>query len=87
LQWDPDHDPSGAPVARRAIQLGLRGAPLQRYAREWILSIEDMTPFVHEQRENAARGRWQQLRTPTERVYPISDLDAASRIGLASSEP
>ena len=25
LQWDPDHDPSGAPVERRAIQLGLRG--------------------------------------------------------------
>lgn len=24
LQWDPDHDPSGAPVKRRAIQLGLR---------------------------------------------------------------
>lgn len=24
LQWDPDHDPSGAPEQRRAIQLGLR---------------------------------------------------------------
>ena len=24
LQWDPDHDPSGAPQKRRAIQLGLR---------------------------------------------------------------
>ena len=22
LQWDPDHDPSGAPIQRRAIQLG-----------------------------------------------------------------
>ncbi len=25
LQWDPDHGPSGAPVERRAVQLGLRG--------------------------------------------------------------
>src|SRR5690349_2623348 len=25
LQWDPDHDPHGRPLARRAIQLGLRG--------------------------------------------------------------
>ncbi len=25
MQWDPDHDPSGKPVDRRAIQLGLRG--------------------------------------------------------------
>lgn len=24
LQWDPDHDPSGVPEKRRAIQLGLR---------------------------------------------------------------
>ena len=24
LQWDPDHDPIGAPQQRRAIQLGLR---------------------------------------------------------------
>lgn len=24
LQWDPDHDPNGCPLARRAIQLGLR---------------------------------------------------------------
>ena len=25
LQWDPDHDPSGGRVERRAIQLGMRG--------------------------------------------------------------
>src|SRR5437899_649854 len=24
VQWDPDHDPSGAPQPRRAVQLGLR---------------------------------------------------------------
>lgn len=24
LQWDPDHDPSGTPQKRKAIQLGLR---------------------------------------------------------------
>src|SRR3954462_3842177 len=31
LQWDPDHAPSGGPVERRAIQLGLRGGTLARY--------------------------------------------------------
>ena len=25
LQWNPDHDPFGRPVKRRAVQLGLRG--------------------------------------------------------------
>jgi hypothetical protein len=82
LQWDPDHDPSGAPVDRRAIQLGLRGAPLERYAREWILSIEDMTGFVNEQRENASPSRWRQLRTPEERVYPLPDELTACGLGM-----
>jgi len=43
LQWDPDHDPSGAKVERRAIQLGLRGNVLVRYAREWIVRIDTTT--------------------------------------------
>src|SRR5690242_2664228 len=33
LQWDPDHDPSGAPLERRAIQLGLRGEMLRRFGQ------------------------------------------------------
>jgi hypothetical protein len=84
LQWDPDHDPTGAPVERRAIQLGLRGPALRLYAREWILSIDDVSPFVSEQRANAARSRWPQLRMPEERVYPVGDVESARRLGLAT---
>lgn len=69
LQWDPDHGPSGAPLERRAIQLGLRGPVLAKYAREWIVHLEDVTPFVREQRE--LRGG-DQLVTPREDVYPTS---------------
>src|SRR5690349_4381207 len=49
LQWDPDHAPAGAKVERRAIQLGMRGEALARYAREWIIEIEDISDFVREQ--------------------------------------
>src|SRR5262249_11790625 len=45
LQWDPDHHPSGAPVDRRAIQLGLRRDVLARYAKEWLLDIQDISAF------------------------------------------
>jgi hypothetical protein len=86
LQWDPDHDPTGAPVERRAIQLGLRGPTLRLYAREWILSIEDVSAFVSEQRANAARNRWPELRMPEERVYPVGDVESARRLGLATTE-
>lgn len=70
LQWDPDHDPSGKPLARRAIQLGLRGELLANYAREWIVEIEDISDFVAEQREYA-RGDYARLVVPREQVYPM----------------
>ncbi len=70
LQWDPDHDPGGGKLERRALQLGLRGETLARYAREWIVGIEDVTDFVCEQRPHALSGDWKHLRTPLERVYP-----------------
>ena len=70
LQWDPDHDPHGKPTVRRAVQLGLRGAVLARYARESIRRIEDITPFVREQHARVQRDRIAALETPSEQVYP-----------------
>ena len=78
LQWDPDHHPSGAKVERRAIQIGLRGDFLARYAREWIVGIEDITGFVTEQSLNRD---YTQLVMPREEIYPVSDTLAA-QIGL-----
>ena len=70
LQWDPDHDPHGRPLARRAVQLGLRGDALRRYAREWVREIQDVSPLVAEHRAALARGGLDALATPRERVYP-----------------
>jgi hypothetical protein len=70
LQWDPDHDPRGRPLERRAIQLGLRGDMLARYAREWIVEIEDISDFVAEQRARLAAHGETALILPREDVYP-----------------
>jgi hypothetical protein len=67
LQWDPDHDPAGKPLARRAIQLGIRGATLSRYGQTELLSIEDLTPFVEQQRNNVEQSL--NLVIPREDVY------------------
>lgn len=75
LQWDPDHAPSGQPVERRAIQLGLRGRTLAAYARP--LRIEDLTGFVRDQRAALAKGGLDALVTPREAVYPCSPETAA----------
>jgi hypothetical protein len=82
LQWDPDHGPSGSPVERRAIQLGLRGKVLAKYAKEWLLDIQDMSEFVAKQRANAA-APYDSLATPREAVYPVSDPIVAARLGLS----
>lgn len=83
LQWDPDHDPSGTKLARRAIQLGLRGATLAAYAGEWIVDIEDISAFVAEQRRAWFEGPREALVTPREAVYPVADPAVAARLGLS----
>ncbi|MDB5351760.1 MAG: hypothetical protein JWN86_3007 [Planctomycetota bacterium] len=82
LQFDPDHGPSGNPVERRAIQLGLRGDVLARYAREWLLGIEDISEFVTEQRANA-KIPYDRLVTPKEASYPIVEPEVAARLGVS----
>jgi hypothetical protein len=65
LQFDPYHDPSGAPIQRRAIQLGLRGMVLAKYARKLPREIQDVSEFVREQSEDA-RSPLDRLITPKE---------------------
>jgi len=67
LQWDPDHDPAGAPLERRAIQLGIRGKTLNQFATQWIDSIEDISALVAAQRNRPLS----ELLVPRERVYPM----------------
>jgi hypothetical protein len=82
LQWDPDHAPSGEPLERRAIQLGLRGETLARYASEWILRIDDISEFAREQHRNFTRYGLDALSTPAEAPYPVTTPAVAERIGV-----
>lgn len=71
LQWDPDHSPKGGNLERRAIQLGLRGDVLRSFGRDWLMSVEDITPLVREQHAHVLAGNLHKLQTPHERVYPV----------------
>lgn len=70
LQWDPDHAPRGGKLARRALQLGLRGAMLRRFSKE-ALAIEDISDFVREGRALVQCDDYTALLTPREEVYPL----------------
>lgn len=71
LQWDPDHDPYGNKLKRKAIQLGLKDDSLRKYVDDWIVQIEDITSFVAEQRALVYEQNLQQLFVPSESIYPL----------------
>jgi hypothetical protein len=73
LQWDPDHDPVGRPIFRRALQLGLRGGILEDFGKREILDVVDMTAFAAEQRMRLSSLGSAHLMTPSERVYIPAD--------------
>ena len=81
LQWDPDHDPFGRPVERRALQLDIRGEMLRRYGESEIISIEDITSLVDGQRKVLTNGL-EELEIPRESVYVPSIDKAAIAINL-----
>ena len=82
LQWDPDHDPLGAKLQRRAIQLGMRGDILQSFATGWIKSIEDITAFVLEQGALAAGKDLTNLLVMQEVVVPVRNPAIVQKLKL-----
>jgi hypothetical protein len=83
VQWDPDHDPTGAKVQRRAIQLGLRRDVVEQYARDWIVEIEDISEFVSEQQANVEKERWPELVIPAHMPYPVTDPAVRARLEIS----
>jgi hypothetical protein len=81
LQWDPDHNPDGSKVPdRRAIQLGLRREMLEKFSREFIVKVDDVTEFVKEQAKNVS-DTCDNLMVPEEHVYLCSE-EVANNIHL-----
>lgn len=84
LQWDPDHDPLGNRVERRAIQLGLSGDTLRKYATDWVVEIQDISNFVEQQRTNATDRISNALVVPVERAY-LPQSSTIERLGIETA--
>jgi hypothetical protein len=82
LQWDPDHDPTGQPLLRRALQLGLRGGILEDFGKRELLEVIDMTAFVAGQRMRVSSRGSAGLSTPSERIYIPGDPAIARKLML-----
>jgi hypothetical protein len=82
LQWDPDHEPHGGKLERRAIQLGLRGHVLEAFGKRELLEVIDCSAFVEEQRQRLAVDGASGLATPMEHVYQPADPAVAASLRL-----
>ncbi len=73
LQWDPDHDPFGAKLERRAIQIGLRNDLIRSFAKEDLILIENISEFVKEQHQFVLNDNLDQLMLPEEKPLLFDD--------------
>jgi len=82
LQWDPDHDPYGNKMQRRAIQIGLKGDALANFGKKQIRLIEDVTNFVNEQKLLLDNGQIDRLSIPVETIFDPGSKDLKDKIGI-----
>ncbi|HEY9196030.1 MAG TPA: DUF4291 domain-containing protein [Mucilaginibacter sp.] len=82
LQWDPDHDPYGNKLQRRAIQLGLKGKTLENFGKHRVRKIEDITDFVRGQKQELDAGNLNKLQIPYETILEINDDRLKEQIGI-----
>jgi hypothetical protein len=75
VQWDPERDLHLNPLPHRSLQLGLAGEAAARYADEWIVGIEDVTPLATEVHALVRAGELERAAglLPEERPYPLDD--------------
>jgi len=79
VQWDPERDWRLHSIdGMRAIQVGLSGEAVERYVRDWIVRIEDVTPIVR----SIAIASHEPSTSPSfkEQPYPLS-LELKSLLG------
>ncbi|MYW64779.1 DUF4291 family protein [Streptomyces sp. SID8379] len=77
VQWDPERDLRLRALPHRSLQLGLSGEAVRRYADEWTVSVEDVTPLAREVQGAVAAGELEKAArlVPAERPYPTEGLE------------
>ena len=82
LQWDPDHDPYGNKLQRRAIQIGLKGKFLENFSKHQIHQLDDITSFVHEQKHFVQTQHLDKLWVPVETPFYCTKESINEKIGI-----
>ena len=85
IQWDPEKDIRLQPLPYRSIQIGLSGIAVEKYIKEWITDIEDITTSCQHIHQLIINDKPEEANAllPAEKFYPIPDqiaqnIDATS---------
>ena len=82
LQWDPDHDPYGTKLERKAIQIGIRNEQIKLFSKEDILKIEDISDFVSVEYEKVKNNKLEELLIPEEKPFLFSNEKLNQKLEL-----
>ncbi|RYZ38641.1 MAG: DUF4291 family protein, partial [Sphingobacteriales bacterium] len=80
LQWEPYYDLYGNKSDRKAVKIGISGGILERFNNEWIMEIQNITPYVRHQQQLMLEKRVAQIELPHERAYAPDDLSILKKI-------
>lgn len=84
IQWDPDHDPFGNKLERRAIQIGLRGDFIRSFAKDDLILIENISDFVREQHQFVLNDHLDNLNIPSEKPLLFDDENLNKKLRIQS---
>lgn len=83
LQWDPNHNPYGENLKRKAIQIGIRNETVQSYVKDDVLAIEDISEFVKEQYQFVQNKELDKLIVPEEKPLIFKDTALNKQLNLS----
>jgi hypothetical protein len=74
VQWDPERSIRGSKLQYFSIQVGISRYLIEEYVKNWIVSIEDLTPLVRKLHRLRRQGDYKHAsrQVPPERPYPVS---------------
>lgn len=75
VQWDPERNLHGGKTSQRSIQVGIAREWSRRYADEWLVDLEDITPLVRKIADKRRTGDWKaaERALPVEKPYPMPE--------------
>ncbi|HEX6353243.1 DUF4291 domain-containing protein [Actinophytocola sp.] len=81
VQWDPERSLRLGALPYRSLQVGLSRQAVDRYVDEWLVSLTDITPLVHEIHGLVVADRTDEAlgMLPAEHPYPLPS-DVATTI-------